>query len=217
MKILKSRILWGSLLVVGGIALLLENIEVLRIGGLIWGAVLLIAGIIFLAVYFEDRTNWWPLVPGISLLGLSLAALLGFIVPSLGEFIGGSIVLAGIGVSFFSVYLVDRSNWWANIPAGVLVTLAVVSLIDLSNYNLDTGGIFFIGVGITFLLVAILPTPAGQMKWAFIPALIMIVMGTLISSQMQDIMLYVWPVLIILVGGYLVIRAIRSSHSGRQG
>jgi hypothetical protein len=217
MKLLKSRILWGVLLVAGGIALLLENIEVLRIGGLIWGVVLVIAGIIFLAVYFEDRVNWWPLVPGISLLGAGFSALLSFIAPSLGGFVGGSSVLGGIGLSFFLVYLVSRNNWWAIIPAGVLATLAVVSIVDAGNYNFDTGGIFFIGVGITFLLIAVLPTPVGQMKWAFIPGLIMIVMGTLISSQMQDIMLYVWPVLIILVGGYLVFRAIYSSRAGRQG
>jgi hypothetical protein len=144
-----------------------------------------------------------------------LAALLGFIYPLLSEIVGGSIVLGGIGLSFVLVFLVNRENWWAIIPAGVLATLAVVSAVDVGNYDVDTGGIFFIGVGITFLLVAILPTPVGQMKWAFIPALIMLVMGTLISNQMQDILLYVWPILIILVGGYLVYRAAVSNRAGR--
>jgi hypothetical protein len=215
MKLLRSRILWGILLVAGGIALLLENLDVLRIGGLIWGAVLGIAGIIFLSVYFENRLNWWSLIPGVSLLALGFAAILGFISPSLAGTVGGSIVLGGIGLSFVLVYLVNRENWWAIIPAGVLATLAVVSAVDIGNYDVDTGGIFFIGVGLTFLLVAVLPTPAGQMRWAFIPALIMFVMGTLISSQRQDILFYIWPILIILVGGYLVYRAVVSNRAGK--
>jgi hypothetical protein len=215
MKLLRSRILWGILLVAGGIALLLENLEILRIGGLIWGVVLGIGGVIFLSVYFENRINWWSLIPGVSLLACGFATLLRFISPSLSEIVGGSIVLGGIGLSFVLVYLVNRENWWAIIPAGVLVTLAVVSIIDAGHYDVDTGGIFFIGVGLTFILVAILPTPVGQMRWAFIPALIMLVMGTLISSQRQDILLYVWPILIILVGGYLVYRAAVSSWSKR--
>ena len=215
MKLLRSRILWGSLLVAGGIGLLLENLDILRLGGFIWGAVLGIAGIVFLSVYFENRIHWWSLIPGISLLALGFAAILGFFSPSLSESIESSIVLGGIGLSFFVVYLVNRENWWAIIPAGVLATLAVVSAVDVGNYDVDTGGIFFVGVGITFLLVAILPTPVGQMKWAYIPALIMLVMGTLISSQRQDILLYVWPILIISVGGYLVFRAVMSSRAGR--
>jgi hypothetical protein len=215
MKLLRSRILWGILLVAGGIALLLENLDILRLGGLIWGVVLGIAGIIFLSVYFENRNNWWSLIPGVSLLGLSFSALLGFFSPSLSESVGSSLVLGGICLSFVLVYLVNRENWWAIIPAGVLATLAVVSAVDVGNYEVDTGGIFFIGVGLTFLLVAILPTPVGQMKWAIIPALIMFVMGTLISSQRLDILLYVWPILIILVGGYLVYRAVVSNRAGR--
>jgi len=215
MKLFKSPILWGSLLVAGGIALLLENMDILHIGGLIWGVVLGIAGILFLSVYFENRVNWWPLIPGVSLLAFGLAAVLGYISPSFSETVGGSLVLGGISLSLFLVYLVNRENWWAIIPAGVLATLAVVSIIDAGNYDVDTGGVFFVGVGLTFILVAILPTPVGQMRWAFIPALIMLVMGTLISSQRQDIMLYVWPILIILVGGYLVFRAVKSSRVER--
>jgi hypothetical protein len=215
MKLFKSPILWGSLLVAGGIALLLENMDILHIGGLIWGVVLGIAGILFLSVYFENRVNWWPLIPGVSLLAFGLAAILGYLSPSFSETVGGSLVLGGISLSLFLVYLVNRENWWAIIPAGVLATLAVVSIIDAGNYDVDTGGVFFVGVGLTFILVAILPTPVGQMRWAFIPALIMLVMGTLISSQRQDIMLYVWPILIILVGGYLVFRAVRSSRAER--
>ena len=215
MKLLGSRIFWGILLILGGIALLLENLNILRIGGLIWGIILGIGGLVFLSVYVENRTMWWPLIPGVTLLSICVAALGETFLPSISEFTGGVVVLGGIGLSFFLVYLVSRENWWAIIPAGVLVTLGVISVIDAGNFNVDTGGYFFIGIGLTFFLVGILPTPQGQMKWAFIPAVVLLVMGVLITTAVQDIFVYIWPLFIILGGGYLIFKAVVSGRSGR--
>lgn len=215
MKLLSSRIFWGFLLVLGGIALLLENLNVLRIGGLIWGIILGIGGLVFLSVYWENRAAWWTLIPGITLLSVCLAAFLGVAFPSFSDYIGGIAVLGGIGLSFFLVYLVNRSNWWAIIPAGVLLTLGIISVIDAGDLNVNTEGYFFIGIGLTFLLVAILPTPQGQMKWALIPALILLVMGVLVTAAVQDLLAYAWPLLIIVGGGYLIYRALVSGQARR--
>jgi len=215
MKLLSSRIFWGILLVLGGIALLLENLNILPISGLIWGIILGVGGLVFLSVYFENRSVWWPLIPGITLLSICAAALIENLFPSFSEYVGGVIVLGGIGLSFFMVYLVSRENWWAIIPAGVLVTLGIISVVEAGNLNIDTGGYFFIGIGLTFLLLAILPTPHGQMKWAVIPALVLLVMGVLITATAQNILIYVWPLLVIFGGGYLIFKALVSSRSQR--
>lgn len=214
MKLLSSRVFWGVLLLLGGVALLLENLHILRIGGLIWGVILGVGGLVFLSVYFENRAAWWPLIPGVTLLTICASSLINYIFPTLSEYISSVIVLGGIGLSFFLVYLVNRENWWAIIPAGVLVTLGVISVVEAGNINVETGGYFFIGIGLTFFLLAILPTSHGQMKWAFIPAIVLLVMGILIAAAEQDIMAYVWPVLVILGGGYIIYKALRSRHSG---
>lgn len=215
MKTLSSRVFWGILLVLGGIALLLENLKILSFGGLIWGIILGVGGLVFLSVYFENWSAWWSIIPGVTLLSICAVALINVLLPSISEYIGGVVVLGGIGLSFFLVYLVSRENWWAIIPAGVLATLAVISVIDAGNFNVDTGGYFFIGIGLTFFLVAILPTPHGQMKWAFIPAVVLLVMGVLITAAVQESMVYVWPVLIILVGGFLIYKALVSGRARR--
>lgn len=210
MKLFGSRVFWGVLLVLGGLALLLENLGIFRVGGLVWGIILGVGGLVFLSVYFENRTVWWPLIPGVTLLSICAAALLGAIFPSLGALINGAVVLGGIGLSFFIIYLVNRENWWAIIPAGVLVTLGIISMIEAGGFDVDTGGYFFLGIGLTFLLVAILPTPHGQMKWAMIPAVILLVMGILITAMAQDILKFIWPLIVILLGGILLVRAFAS-------
>jgi hypothetical protein len=215
MKLFGSRVFWGVLLILGGLALLLENLGIFRVGGLIWGIILGVGGLVFLTVYLENRAAWWPLIPGITLLSICAAALIEAVFPSLGELINGAVVLGGIGLSFFIVYLVNRENWWAIIPAGVLVTLGIISTIEAGDFDVDTGGYFFLGMGLTFLLVAILPTPQGQMKWALIPAVILLVMGVLITAAVQDILNFIWPVIIILGGGYLIIKAFASGRSRR--
>lgn len=73
----------------------------------------------------------------------------------------------------------------------------------------ETGGIFFLGLGLTFLLVAIIPTPEGQMRWALIPAVILLVMGLLLTAALTQLINFIWPLALILLGLFLVLRAFR--------
>lgn len=67
------------------------------------------------------------------------------------------------------------------------------------------GSAFFLGLAFTFLLVAILPNPTGRMKWALIPsAALLLVALTAASFRLQQIMVYVWPVALVLAGIYLI-------------
>jgi hypothetical protein len=120
--------------------------------------------------------------------------------------LGGVIILGGIGLAFLLVYLSNRENWWAIIPAGVMLTLtAIVALQDLAT-GFEVGGLLFLGLGLTFIVVAVLPTQHGQMKWAFIPAGVLLAMGLLITAALSDLINYIWPVVLILAGLFLVLR-----------
>ena len=71
------------------------------------------------------------------MLSIGLLVLLNWIAPKFGGVWGGSIVLAGIGVSFLAVYLVERQNWWALIPAGSLASLLSSQKDQIAQFNLS--------------------------------------------------------------------------------
>lgn len=209
MKWITWRALWGILLVGGGILFLLNNLGLIEIGSYFWSLVFTVAGLGFLSVFVTDRQNWWALIPGFVLLGIGSIIYIDQTFPELTGLLGGVIVLGSIGLSFLIIYLVNRDNWWAIIPAGVMITLAVVSGLGEVLTGFDMGGIFFIGLGLTFLIVGVLPTPHGQMRWAFIPAGILLGIGVLIMLALSTWVGYLWPVALILAGLFIIYRTFR--------
>jgi MFS family permease len=168
----------------------------------------------FVATYVSNRTQWWALIPGVTLVFLSGMIIVEAFIPQVSEALGGVLVLGGVGVSFLVVYLANRANWWALIPAGVMMTLAVVSVMgNLYGDRYETGGVFFLGLGLTFLLVALLPNPQGSMKWAYIPAVILGIMGVLLLATAAPLVNYFWPIALILVGAVLFVRTLLSRNS----
>ena len=209
MKWMTSRTVWGLLLIGGGVIFLLENLGILAVGDFFWAAMFGIAGLGFLSVFLTNRENWWGLIPGIIFLAIGSIIFLSAVAPQASERIGGVIILGGIGLAFLIVYLVNRANWWALIPGGVMFTLVVVTLLEETMTGFETGGVFFLGLGLTFLLVAAVPTPEGQMRWALIPAVILLVMGLLLTAALTQLVNFIWPLALILVGLFLVLRAFR--------
>jgi hypothetical protein len=212
-KWLGNRMFWGALLIIGGVVFLLQNLNIIQFGPLIWALLFALGGLFFLSVFFPNRLNWWALIPSLTLFSIALLLAAGYFFPSFTDTWGGSIVLGGIGLSFLLVYLVDRKNWWAIIPCGVLLTLAVVAGVGTLLPGVAAGGILFVGLGLTFALVAMLPPERGSMWWAWIPAGVLALMGLLLllfSGQLTGLLL---PVILIGAGLLLVFFAIRRRAS----
>jgi hypothetical protein len=208
-KVLTSSILWGFVLIIGGVLLLLDSTGVFKGGALFWTIALGVVGILFLWFYFTNRDHWWSLIPGIILLGVSATLGLSSFLPGFDESnYVGTIILGSIALGFLLVYLANRNNWWAIIPAGVMATIAVVATFDTMTTGLASGGIFFLGLGITFALVAFLPNPVSKMRWAWIPAGILGIFGIILFVASETYLNYVWPIAILLVGIYLIIRSL---------
>jgi len=203
-------IFWGLLLVVTGVLFLLDSMNVINIGEVIWGVLFGVGGLAFLTVYFSWRENWWALIPGFVLLAIGSLILLERTLPGgLGNW-GGSLVLGGIGLAFLAVYLSNREFWWALIPAGVMATLALVVGLENALGDVEVGGVFFLGLALTFALVGLLPNPQGSMRWAFIPAVILGVIGLLIMVAMPTVINYLWALALIAAGLILLVRALRT-------
>lgn len=204
------RILISIFLIGMGILALLSNLNMLPVNLFntqwLWMAVFGFIGIVFLGVFIGNiRDQWWAVIPGLTLIGLAL--LVG--VPAFQGQSGGGLFLGMIGLSFLVIYLTHREFWWAIIPGGVLLTLALIAGISNPDNGMAMGGFFFLGLALTFILLYLLPNPAGRMQWALWPAGALGVMGVLILTGASGLAQFVWPLVLILFGGWMVYRAMR--------
>ena len=109
------------------------------------------------------------------------------------------------------MYFTDKTRWWAIIPAGVLLTLGTISVVDEVSGG-DNGGLFFLGLGLTFVLLTILPGGSSR-SWALIPGAILLVFGAILGTPFAGFTQYLWPAILIVLGGYFIVRFFRSQSS----
>lgn len=208
MKWLESRVLWGSLLVLGGVMFLLQNLGILPLGDLFWGVLLALASVFFFSIFFQNRDNWWAIIPAFAMFFIALVVILNWVAPDLADHWSGTLVLGGIGISFLAIFWLERELWWTLVPAGVMLTLAVVTSLGEFAPSVETGGVFFLGLGATFGALALTTTPLGQMMWAWIPAGILTLIGIFMILTVVDLVAYLWPAALIITGGYLIWRTV---------
>lgn len=193
-------LLGGGLILLGGLQFL-EQFGLLRgASGWFWALALGLVGAFFMRTFFQNmRSNWWAVIPAFALFGMAADTIL----PESFSDFGGMFFLGALGLAFLTIYGADRSRWWAIIPGGVLLTLAVVTVVDnslLANSD-GSGSVFFIGLGLTFLLVALLPNPIANTRWAYIPAAVLVLIGAFAASTaVAGLSNYIWPLALIAVG-----------------
>ena len=120
----------------------------------------------FAAAYFTDRArNWWALIPGGVMLFLALTTLL---VDSAGGEWVGALFLFMIALSFFVVYLNQRSRTWALLVAYILTVLGIAPLMTIGGRDAAYyGPIFLFAVALPFFVVYF---RSAENWWAIIPA-----------------------------------------------
>ena len=207
MKRFDPRIIIGTVLILAGGLGFLQAFGFLRnASDVFWGLVFLAAGGIFLFMFASGFASggWWAAFPGFVLAGIGVLILL----PDALSDIGGAVFLGAIGLSFWAVYLTGRDRWWAIIPGGVLFTLAIVSALpDRLFGGVDSGGVFFLGLALTFLLVALL----ANLRWAYWPAGVLGVFGAFLFFESQIYLLsYIAAAALIAVGVFIILRSVRS-------
>ncbi|MGD8457925.1 MAG: hypothetical protein PVF83_16225 [Anaerolineales bacterium] len=202
----------GTLLIIGGVLLILEKLDIFSgdVVNIIWAVVCSVLGGFFLSKFFARRENWGWLIPGLSFLGIGISNLLELI-PSIGDTYSELIILCSIGLSLVLIYINDRLHWWALVPGGLLISLGVGSIVE--RYNpvwVDSGSILFLGLGLSFLILFIIPTPYGRLKWAFIPALILLAIGSIVAiEESLAIGNFVGPAIIIILGILVLVNVIK--------
>jgi hypothetical protein len=210
-------VLWGALLIVAGALFLVQTLvtgdafTTDRAWAGVWAILFGGAGLTFGWVFLADRSeSWWAAIPATTLLGLSViigASALGW--EGNGTWLG-AFFLGMIGLSFWLIYAVKRDYWWAVIPGGALFTLAAVALFSQWVDGPIAGAIFFFGLALTFGLLALLPTEHGHMSWPIFPAAVLSLFGVTALFSANDAANYIWPLVLIVVGIWLLYRQFRT-------
>ena len=192
----EQPIAW-ALIILGVLALLTG-------GGLLSGlssaarALLLILGGVYLSRrYLRNPQEVWALAAALGLFGVALMA-----------FSSATAILALLGLGFAALYWRNQTQWWAVLPAGLFLSLAVA--VGLGGALLGTAPLLFLGFAATFGVLMRL----GK-RWAVYPAIIALVIALLSTSIVSSSLL---PLLLIGGGLYLfanpgVFSSSKSSHS----
>lgn len=204
-----KRVLLGVLLVVAGAVFLLQQLLDIPVGGLFIALLFVLAGCVFLYFLLKDRQKWWLVIPGFTLIGIGGIIAMDKLFPNLAGRFGGAFFLAMIALSFLVVYLLKPSQWWPIIPAGVLITLALVAGLELNG--MASGGLLFLGIGSTFTVLGLMPVGKAE-KWPWIPAGICLLLGLILFASSGALMGsaagWVFALVLIAAGAYFVIRSL---------
>jgi hypothetical protein len=208
MKRYSINLALGVLLLTVGILSLLQNLNIL-VGatGLIWASVFGVSGIGFIYAYLANRDRWWPVIPGFCLLGIAFLIGISELAPKYEDIVGAPALFIAMSMCFWLIYFHRQEQWWAIIPAGVMLSLAGFISLDAIFKGVDLVGVFFLGLGLTFIAVAVLPKTKERTQWAYIPAAILMLMGVIFLASEVSVFQYIGPAALVLVGVYLVIRA----------
>lgn len=213
MKRISSTVVFGSVLILLGVLFLLRSLLHIDISALIVAGFFLLGGGVFFYGFGNNSDNWWALIPGFTLAGIGGLIGMQALVPGFAGQFGGGFFLGMIGLSFLVIYLTHRDFWWAIIPAGVLFTLALVTVVPSSNGFLG-GALFFLGLAATFAVLGLMPLGRKD-KWPWIPAGICGLIGVFLAMESDaftnSFLVYVIPVAMLALGGYLVIRSFGQS------
>jgi hypothetical protein len=214
----RSQLGLGLLFIGAGVLFLLQNLGVF--GGfspILWAFIFAAGALFFLALFIGDyHQRWWAAIPGMTLFGLAGAAVLDALnIGFLGQ-MAGPFFLASIGSGFVLIFATNPAYWWAIIPGGVLGTLAVVAVVEeFGEGPFEVGSVFFLGLGITFLVLGLLPRADGRaLRWALIPASVLLLFGLLVNTPAIAYVNYIWPIALIIGGAYLLWRGYQ--EQGRQ-
>ncbi len=199
----KHGIVWGSLMIFFGVMSLLETYTDLSVWT--WVVVLAAGGLGVLGIYLTDRSDWGLLIPAYVLWAVAgLIALIELNVLQ-GETIA-TYVLSAIALPFLVVY-VRKREWWALIPAYVLLVVGgMVWLIGariLTDLLIPAYVLF--AIALPFLLVYA-RNPSEW--WSLIPGGILSTIG-LIFLIAESSAQFVGPAALILVGAWIMFRQVR--------
>ncbi|MBD3288639.1 hypothetical protein GF337_07555 [candidate division KSB1 bacterium] len=209
MKQFKKDLIIGVLIIIVGLFSLLINIDVLdiKIDSAMVTVFIFIAGFLFfMGMYlYQNRKEFWPLIPAFALLGIAILILFNEI--GLSHKIGAGFLMIFIGLGFIMTYLFHRENWWALIPGGIMASISMVIFFQ----GILGVGLMFVGMGgVFFALYPVLKKEGENSWWTVIPGSILSLLGILFLLFDKDYVgKFILPLLLVAGGLYLIFKPTR--------
>lgn len=214
-----SGLWWGGLLIIGGALWLVDATDALSISPLVVAIFFALAGIGFAVDVARDPGSWWAAIPAGALLGL--AALIALVESTtVADEWGASMLLAGGGLGFLAAYLRAREQWWTLIPAGVLASVAIiVASVPIVERGEGIAVVVLTLLAVILVVLALVPIRGSRMWWPLVPAGILgIVAAFLANDSVEALEAFDWvsPAALLVIGVFVVIRALSGRSAGRQ-
>jgi hypothetical protein len=212
--------LWGLLIILLGVTVLAYNFGALddykQITAYAVAGILAIMGLAFLLALAFQREQWFYVIPGFSFLALG-----GIVYLTTLEDIDpawlGALFLAGIALGFLVVFVQNRrERWWALLQAETILLIALLGLGMGVPESATTwlGGLLFGGFAASFFFVWLLSGNRARLLWALIlSGVLAIFAAVILTSGQSQMVLLLWPGLLLLIGFFLIARVFTGRKS----
>jgi hypothetical protein len=198
---IRQSIVWGGVLILVGLLLLVN--QFVELSPWVWVLMLAAAGLGAFGLYLTDRSDWAMLLATYVLWAITmLVALIELNV--LRDDAIAVYALIAIALPFLAVFWRDRAQWWALIPAYVLLVIGVmIGLIGLGVLDdLLVPAYVLFAIAIPFFVVY---ARDRRLWWALIPGGILAVVG-LSFLVIEAALAYIGAVVLLIVGAWILVR-----------
>ncbi len=217
-----SRQVLGVSLVLIGVFWLLYRFDWIQIQPeLIIASLFLLSGVLMFSSYAR-APQVWKLFVGMLLIFISIP-IFNEALNWFADDLVGVIFLWMLGFIFLWIYARDHSQWWAIIPGGIFVTIGVMVMMETMRFIHHSliPAIFFLGFAATFGFLYLIRSPFNKTGWAIWPAGTAFAIAVfIIASELDllnfDVMGYLLPVGMIVIGIYLVYRSYRQANGDSE-
>jgi hypothetical protein len=201
-RTLRQSLVWGVLLIVAGVLLVLNQLT--ELSPWVWVLALGACGLGALGLYLADRSDWAMLISAYALLAIALLVALVTLDVLRNEAVA-FYVLSVIALAFVGVFVRDRAQWWALIPAYVLLAVGVmVGLIGLGLLDdLLVPAYVLFAIALPFFVIF---ARDRRLWWALIPGGVLALVG-LTFLIAEAAFAYIGALVPILIGVWILVRA----------
>ncbi len=200
----RQAIVVGGLMVLFGALMLIEVFY--ELSAWIWVAVLIASGLGVYGIYAITRTEAWMLILSYTLLVTGIMVAL-ITVDFLADPFIAAYVLTAIAIPFvYAFFRSERTRWGLLIPAYVLIAVGVMVLLIETDILSEDSVPAYVLLAVTLPFLVVFGRDSKQW-WALIVGGITAIVGLsfLIAADVAE---YVLPALLILVGGWILVRQI---------